>query len=325
MRRRRLLAALAGAGSLGLAGCGSRSEGPTTTFAPPEETPDPATTTPPVVPTGDVSAGCPDFGRSVARVICTAAVDDETMAMRGDRGTAVRGGPGIAFSIENTRGVPYVTSPRRWTLHKRVDGEWFWVAPIVLHPFGVRLADGDGLEWSVRATEVDLPSFRTTSDPDAVPTDRLDLGALGGGRYAFGVQGYFEGVDYRGEPGGSIAAFVAPFEIEGSDIDLVASDRVRRTVRDGDRLRVERGPPAERTTTVTLTRGETTVSTIRLVTEQLYRLPLLRDGLAAFEAGVRQVVVETPPADGSVVDSVSSARYGELIVDVETGERTESE
>ncbi len=288
MNRRALLALLA-AGAAGCAGDRSDEGGaPTETDRPTEQTDSPAPT-PPRDPDVDAAPGdCPAFGD--ATVVCTGAADDPALVMA--RPTEAATLPAdLTFTLRNGTEAPFSTNFYAWSLQKRVDGRWFDIAPQFAPQPLYRLQPGATHEWDVRVDGA-LPDDPVTL---ARGNSSVALSALGGGRYAFGVTGWF------GETANRYAA-VAPVDLQGDPLALRPTDAVTDVRVDGDRVaaRLDRDAGDDaRLARYTLTRAEDDPDAPRRITEQVVRASVaddpLRDALAlAVDRGAREVRLRGP-------------------------------
>src|SRR5699024_9500021 len=105
----------------------------------------------------------------------------------------------MTFTLENDTDTRFNTNFYSARLHKRVDGEWFLVAPQGWPSPLTPLAASESQTWTVSLSgEVQAPAGSDSeSDADALDTSQRNIGGLGGGRYAFGIAGWFEGGSYK--------------------------------------------------------------------------------------------------------------------------------
>lgn len=297
MRRRQVLSLAA----VGLTGClsdfapvsnGTEDETTPPTDAPtntptPSETPDPTdtpmTTDEPTPPNLDAYPGdCPTYGAS--RVVCSdAAPDAAPLGMEASDGTVELGGS-LTFTLRNDTDSAFQTNHYAARLHKRVDGEWFHVAPTSWPEPLTPLPAGERHGWTVYldAEPTDEPSV----GPGDGKTSRV-VGGLGGGRYAFGNDGWFEGGTYEEK-----TAAIATVEVRGPPVALTATDDVTDVSVDGETLtaRWTDGNEHEYSSVATFVLRTTDASTERrLITEQVLqpgfaRSRPLRDALALLTA-----------------------------------------
>lgn len=143
----------------------------------------------------------------------------------------------ITFTLRNESSSEFSHNQHDWRLHKRVDGEWYFIAPreipLPLHTLKPRgsyewelTVDNDGVE---DGTAIGVPGSYADRDP---------IRGLGGGTYAFGTDGWFDGPDEK-------SGFCARFELETDELELTPTDEVEKTEWDGGVLvaRSTRGDP----------------------------------------------------------------------------------
>lgn len=124
--------------------------------------------------------------------------------------------------------------------------------------------------------------------PHAQGTRSVTLVGLGGGTYAFAVDGWFATEDYEDGVG-----FAARFELDGPAVELAPTNAVRETTREGDTVVVETAVESGEDTKLAafeVTHADDgSGDARRLVTEQALRDRTLRNTLPFFEEGVRTV------------------------------------
>ncbi|MXR50156.1 hypothetical protein GRX03_00840 [Halovenus sp. WSH3] len=270
--RRDLLAALAGGGVV-LAGC--VGDGSSTDSGDETDTtsPDSAAGAPASLPEDSYPGDCPAY--ETARVICydPVAGSDDTPAVENVPAVlepstrSLSGGESIEFVLSNQSDVPLSTNFYNWRLDKRVDGEWYHVAPLAVNQPLMSIPPGERHTWSVTIDNSAVEGGETL--PRASGTDDLTLAGIGGGRYAFRARGWF-GDDHETD-----IAFAATFAYEADPVELTTTPRIDRTEFDGDTLVAEAGD-ANRTYLLESapSGGE------RRITEQLLRSPPHRDAVA---------------------------------------------
>lgn len=303
MRRRRLLRALSAAAALA-AGCLARD---------PSDDPSGgqtnATTT--TDGGGDVRGTDPDGfpprgGDRVDAVVWYREDEDAPMALEPSATEGALPSDEFAFALDNGTDRTFQTNFYDWTLAKRVDGEWYHVAPGAVPEPLMSLDPGDGHRWTLAvSSEPPNPRVRAVADEGDI-----SVYGLGAGTYAFGVAGWFEDEDYEHK-----TVFAARFELTGDPVTLTPSEAVREAARDGDVVTV-RADGAEgedaREATYVLERAEDAGDAREMITEQVIRRWPLCDALAHVEDGVREVRVESTtgsvPAFG-VRDDAAPIRY----------------
>lgn len=278
MNRRRLLAAAGAAtGATFVAGCLTGSSG--------DDEPQ-STETPPSTPAGSLETACPEYNR-VDRVVCYDEIDPESAEgyLEPDP-RRVTADESIEFTLYNRSDQTLQTNFYNWLVHKRVDGEWYHVAPTFHNDDCHGLRPGATERWSLRAF-----------NGDAVPCghddhghDSLTQGHLGGGEYAV-VAGY-------GHPADESAAL---FELVGDRATLKPTDdaTIRR---DGDTAIVttDRYGDGEHPPDATFAVARTDAADERVIAEQVMESGRfggggrgLRNALAAMTPDVGRVVLRT--------------------------------
>lgn len=194
----------------------------------------------------------------------------------------------VSFTLSNDTGATFMTNFYNWALYRWADG-WRRVAPTMVNDPLMELPPGESHTWTVAVRNDDLaaPTFRTSG------TDELDVGALGGGRYAFAAQGWWTDQDATPTHEHKTVA-AARVRLVGDRLELVPSRAVTGSRREGDTVVVSADNPRGEGTPATyvLTRDDDAANSRELVTEQVYRAWPLRDALA--HAGdATEVRVET--------------------------------
>ena len=250
MHRRALLLAL---GSSALAGCSARLPADDSK---PSNT---ATPTPTDVRGTGIDAAPGDCPASHGTVVCTPAAPDGTPMLLEPSTTSPSLPGAVTFELANGTSRPFVSNFYGWTLHKRVDGEWFRIAPVMWKQPIHRLPSGETHRWET--TLRGLPDHPVAlADGD----EQVTLEGLGGGRYAFSIGGHFDGRDGQ-------YAFVAPFDVEGPPLELRPTDRIRDVVVDGESVTARLDTRGDREAVYTLRRVEDDPNARRLVAERLVR------------------------------------------------------
>lgn len=331
MRRRQVLAAL---GTVGVAGClgtsPTDSGGSTSSLAPTTTDDDPSTTdaatagsptttqAPPQVGRPAPVDGCPTYDDSVARVVCNdGGSPDAPLAMVPDGDPVTLPEDGISFTLANDTDATFETNFYAWRVHKRVDGDWYHVAPMFWNQPLTPLPSGESHTWTVTVDNADLDRPL----PTAEDTESVAVPGLGGGEYAFGTDGWFRTHERK-------TAAVARFRVEGDQVDLVPTESVTVEGVEGDtlvaseRVHGEDGDPARLVATrVEDPDGEVTET----VTEQLLRWTHRRNAVALFrDRDVRQVRVEgyTPTTPAYGVDGPEFLRYDGTTYRIESERRS---
>jgi hypothetical protein len=194
------------------------------------------------------------------------------------------------FTLENRTSVRFETNPYDWGLWRRFDGEWFFVTPRYVPEPLMYVEPGETHKWTLEATgtvpETDVERVEGSSS--------LRVNALGGGTYAFTVEGNFP---TEGYPDVGLAA---RFELDGDPLELTPSSAVTETAREGDTVVVS----ADFETDSTLKGDAVVVERVgdkatdakdevrRVIPERAVRDQRLRNTLPFFEAGVTTVRLE---------------------------------
>jgi hypothetical protein len=301
MKRRALLGTLA---SLAVAGCTGTASEPTTSTTTQTTTANPSTTTQTTVPSATppelrtlgvpaTESDCPlgDDGRAVcypehSDAILSLTPADDALDLPTDSTT---------FTLANDTDHEYRTNFYGWRLSKRVDGEWFHVAPRFYPEPLHMLPAGESHEWSFTVDNTQSPAGGASSDPD------VTLAGLGGGEYAFTANGWFR----TGEDEPFRVALGARIEMNGDPVELTPTDGVS-TTRDGDTVVVtsdeEPGENEELSAFIVEREGVPPGRPLqRYITEQLLRegpgtdrRTPFRNTIPFFEDGVATVRFETP-------------------------------
>lgn len=221
----------------------------------------------------------PDYATNAAKTIAYDDVDPATAAIYLEPSVrTVTPGDSITFTLANGRDVPLQINFYQWRLHKQVDGEWFHVAPHEWPEPLMTLPQGEEHTWTVTPTTDVTDSSMSNS---VQGTDTLTVPGLGGGQYAFGTSGWFEGESHETQ-----TAFVATFTFDADPLELTPTDAITETEWEGKTLVAtsDRGDPDDEYSQLgafILERfDDAPESARRLITEQVVRRPQLRDVLA---------------------------------------------
>ena len=301
MNRRQVLALL---GSAAVGGCvGNSPGGPdttyhTTTTDKPSDSEGDAMVTdrpsdPPELGVSD-PGGCPQFDSRVTRVVCSPEVGDSPLTFVPAEQSGSLPQARFEFSLTNGTDATFEVNFYNWSVWKRVEAEWYRVAPRFVNQPLMRLRAGDSHEWKLTVDNTDL----NRPIPSASGTRDVTVIGLGPGTYAFGTDGWFEGQNYENKTG-----IAARFELAGEPLELmpVGIDEVER---DGDIVvvRAEQEDEGDRAKFVATRVESAPEEPRRVITEQVIRETELRNVLAHFEPGVRRVRLEagttTYPAFG---------------------------
>lgn len=283
MNRRRFLAAT-GVGLIGLAGCvgaprNANDEGASGT-----------TTGTGTLARLRTTAECPSFRESVREVVCYDDVDPNEAAMYMEPSSKRAGLPeaSIEFTLANGTGRSYTTNFYGWHVWKRVGDAWFYIEPLSFPVPAMVMEPGGSHAWTLSVDNTRLDG-RPLGHVEG--TERIDIAGLGGGRYAFGVDGWFEGDTHGNQTG-----FTATFDLWGDQIELTPTDEVTETIRDGDAVTVHTNVSdrSRRAAFVVTRLDDRRGDAGELITEQVMRRREFRNTLPFFEAGVRTVRLEEP-------------------------------
>lgn len=286
MQRRHLLALLGAAGTAGCTALAPSADHPADASPTDTLTPAPATpgtgsgTSPDDAPIAAAPGDCPSFDDDVRRIVCTdAAPADAPMVL--EPSTTDRELPGtITFALTNGTDVRYDTNFYSWRVAKRVDGRWYHVAPTSWNQPLMSMAPGDSHAWHV---SMDGEDYDGEVVPPSGGTSDVSVAALGGGEYAFGIDGWFAGEDHEHQ-----TAFGARFTLRGDPLALTTTGHLANVRVDGDEVRARwtyhAGDGDAREAVYRLDRTEDAAGGRSLLTEQVVRFGRpgepLRDALA---------------------------------------------
>ncbi|WP_327053291.1 hypothetical protein [Halomicrococcus gelatinilyticus] len=227
---------------------------------------------------------------------CPAFVDDTTCYHALDTGVhetayvvpgdevLARPSDSTTFTLYNGGDESVGMNPFAWTVAKRVDDGWAYVAPHVVPQPYTHVEPGTRFTWQFGIGDADV-------EEDAMGS-RARVEHLGPGVYAF-----------------AHAGALALFEVTGDTLALDAPD-VAATERDGDVLtvRTAKAEGADSPETLVLERASPDSTPATLVTEQAIQSYALRNGLPYLtETDVSTVRVET---DGvGMVQTILAAAY----------------
>lgn len=232
--------------------------------------------------------GCPEYGDDVIEVVCN---EHERIGLTLDPSTTSLAAPGsITFTLRNRSRRTFETNEYGWSLHKHVDGEWFYVGKRLVRQPLHAIPPGLSTAWTLSIrTEFPEDGRRITDGSGDVEID-----GLGGGVYAFGIDGWFEGDGYE-----SKVALAETFELDAPSLSLEPSSAVSTVEWDGETLvaRTDRGDPDgeySRLAAFVLERvDDPDDEPERLIAEQVLARERLRDALAlALEHGADRVRLE---------------------------------
>ncbi|MXV60720.1 hypothetical protein GS429_01265 [Natronorubrum sp. JWXQ-INN-674] len=288
------------AGSTAIAGCLGRFDDPTDSL--------PAA--------DDHSNDCPDS--DVDRLVAYREIDPDDIDIYLEPSTdSIDEGERIAFTLRNESFSEFSYNQYNWVLHKRVDGEWYFIAPREIPQPLHTLRPRRSYEWELSVDNAGIEDG-TAIGGTGPSTARDPIPGLGGGEYAFGTDGWFDGPDEK-------IGFCARFELEADELELTPTDDVAETAWEDEVLvaRSSRGDPdgdysrlgAYELERIVDERGagekrEGEESVEPLLTETVLRNDQLRDVLAlAREYDADRVRLEEHDASYPIFGSREDGRY----------------
>lgn len=225
--RRQILSVLSAGIGIIFAGCTSDTEPAT------DDTEDksPADETGPIpeFPADTASDACPPFDEA-DQVVCYDAVDPESIPLALIPETqSVQPDQPTDFTLRNRSDQQFNTNVHHWQLYKQVDGEWYYIMPQSWIEPMTPLEAGEEHTWTAT-----IETGRV-SDGDRIEevvfNEPLTTAGLGGGHYAFGIDGWFT----NGSTEESIA-LATGFELETDPLKLAPTSDISVIKRDGDTL-----------------------------------------------------------------------------------------
>lgn len=191
------------------------------------------------------------------------------------------------FRLTNRSDVAFRSNFYDWRLHKRVDGDWYRVAPAgaVVEPL-MEVAPGDSHTWSVSVEQTAIEEGERVQQTTG--TDSLVFGGLGSGRYAFGVNGWFrtDGPEDRLALAATVPLDAEPIELAPSNLITEVEILDRRDAQAGDVVVARSESAADGAgdpPTYVLERDVRADDPERVIAEQLVRSPPRRDGVSLAE------------------------------------------
>lgn len=346
MKRRALLGTLATLAAAGCTESPGRSVPSTTTQSTTADT-QPATTTETTGATaGDATTPTEllNLGAAASEVDCPVPEQGRAVCYPEHAGAAISLTPDpetvelpageTTLALANDTNHEYRANFYGWQLSKRVDGEWFRVAPQFYPEPLHSLPAGDTHEWTLLVDNSEEPTGGAATEED------IELAGLGGGEYAFAVTGWFPLEDGEGDGSETFdVAVAARFELDGDPIELTPSGDLDTSREDGTVTVTSSHEPNEDEPLSVLTVervGEEGVPPERQIheriAEQLLRPGMgvmgdpnpLRNAVPFFEDGVETVRYEAPsgvtPPFG--VDEPRFVRYDGEVYEI-TSERVD--
>jgi|AntRauTorcE11898_2_1112593.scaffolds.fasta_scaffold17260_2 hypothetical protein len=283
--RRQVLSALSIGGGVLLAGCtvaptkSNDTNETAMTEGDGETIPSESDQSVPDFPENTTSDACPPF-ESAEQVVCYEAVDPEEIPIVLVPETqSVQPDQSAEFTLRNRSEQRFETNYYHWQLYKRVDGDWYYIAPEFWPQPLTPLQAGDEHTWTVTV------ATGRVSDGDSIErvegTESLTFAALGGGHYAFGTDGWFEAASHEEK-----IALETGFELNADQLQLTPTAAISEMEWDGETLvaRSTRGQSDgedDQPDTFVLERidgSETDAE--RVIVEQVVRNDQLRDSIA---------------------------------------------
>lgn len=283
--RRQVLSALYAGSVALLAGCTGPGK-PTDTNDTDTQTVRDGTTTPtgspqsiPDFPGDTASNACPPFD-GIEQVVCYGAVDPEAMPLVLDPETqSVQSDQATGFTLRNRSRQEFETNFYHWQLYKRVNGDWFYIAPQGWPQPLTPLSAGKKHTWTVTVATGRVSDG--TSIERVAGTESLTIAGLGGGHYAFGIDGWFTTESHE-----KSIALAAGFKLNADPLQLTPTAAIAETEWDGETLvaystRGESDDEADHPDAFVLERTDgSETDAKRVIVEQVVRNDQLRDALA---------------------------------------------
>jgi hypothetical protein len=286
----------------------------------------------PLIAATALAGDCPPYADD--HVVCYDAVlaherdiADFELVLEPGSETAERGDT-VAFELTNRSETRFATNFYNWRLHKRVDGEWFHIAPQE-YPEPLMAIDPGGTHtWRLTVAESAVTEGAPVDRSGEIGTEALSVEALGGGRYAFRVRGWFEDSYDDGT-----YAFGATFDIDAPALSITPTNAIVDTRWVDETLVAEsdRGDPEEgQLGAYELRRvgdagadgrSPSDDEVTRLITEQVLRNDQLRDAVAlAVEHDADMVRIEEYTGITPVFGARSESYYeiGGIVYEVTT-------
>lgn len=172
---------------------------------------------------------CPDYGDDVDRVVCYDGVDpaDETAFLEPST-RSITMESSLECTLHNESDERLATNFYNWRVDKRVDGEWFRVAPLGYNQPLMYVEPGERHTWTVTPDNEGIADGERAGGSGG--TEDVALEGVGPGAYAFRARGWFE--NGRSE---ERLAFATTFELEGEPLELTPTDAVEDVTLDDGR------------------------------------------------------------------------------------------
>lgn len=225
------------------------------------------------------SAACPPFD-DATRVVCSEAVDPEAVPLALVPETqSIQPNEPTQFTLRNRSERVFETNFYHWELHKRVDGDWYYIAPRSWVTPMTPLEPSQDHAWTLTVETGRVSAGAPVEDVNAA--ESVTIAGLGEGHYAFGTDGWF--ADDSPEKRIGLAS---GFELTADPLQLTRTESIAETEWDGETLvaRSTRGEPLgeddPRDAYVLERTDSAGQAPTRLITEQVVRNSQLRDAIA---------------------------------------------
>ncbi|MFA9426893.1 hypothetical protein [Natronorubrum sp. A-ect3] len=171
-------------------------------------------------PAGENAAGCPDY--DVDWLVAYREIDpDEVPITLEPSAESIGEGERMTVTLRNESHSEFSHNQYNWRLHKRVDEDWYFIAPreipLPLHTLKPRRR----YEWELTVDNDGVEDGTAIGGPGSYG-DRDPIQGLGGGTYAFGTEGWFDSADEK-------IGFCARFKLETDALELTPTRAVDET------------------------------------------------------------------------------------------------
>ena len=221
---------------------------------------------------------CPEYD-SVDLIVAYDEVDpEETAIYLEPSAETIAEGDSVTFELRNESDRRFSHNQYQWLLHKRMGGDWYYVAPSEWPEPLHELPPGESYSWDLSVDNEDIEGGRSVSDPQEEGRDPIR--GLGGGEYAFGTRGWFEDDSHEDAIG-----FCARLTLEADALKLTPTDEIDDTWWEDDVLvaRSTRGDPdsdSSRLGAYELERTDDEADAEPTITETVLRNDRRRDAIA---------------------------------------------
>jgi len=259
--------------------------------------------------------GCPS--RDESTVYCAASdhADDLGMDLTSSKESVSLPKDNTEFTIYNNSEEGFYFNPYEWHIYKAYESEWHHIAPFRWHLPVVTLPPDENYKWKATIDNTDLDQLSY-----AEGRSEFTIEGLGGGTYSFYISGSFT----AGES--NEIGLAKRFKIQGKELSLTPTSSVTEANRREDTVIVYAentdGDGGEKAEYVVTRRADASTGVKRMLTEQVFRHPPLRNTLSYFEPGVEKVKLvqktnETPPFARH--DEFTLVEYDDTIYEIDTG------